>query len=99
MAAPAVDLYFMPLQAMTAASLNALHRGDGSVTYSSNGYTVIAGVNGPMEVQRRDELPEEAAIDVAIRPASGVGGMLIKYKGGYSTESNAKGCVRDTLNQ
>ncbi|KAL8767965.1 MAG: hypothetical protein Q9209_005636 [Squamulea sp. 1 TL-2023] len=44
---------------------------DGSATYSSNGYSVIAAVNGPVEVQRRDEIPEEAAIDVVLRPAAG----------------------------
>ncbi|KAK4546883.1 hypothetical protein LTR36_001615 [Oleoguttula mirabilis] len=47
---------------------------DGSATISSNLYSVLAAVNGPIEVQRRDELPEEAAIEVNIRPASGVGG-------------------------
>jgi ribonuclease PH len=50
-----------------------LHRADGSATFSSNGYTVLGAVNGPIEVQRRDELPEEAAIEVIVRPASGVG--------------------------
>ncbi|KAF2434054.1 hypothetical protein EJ08DRAFT_575722, partial [Tothia fuscella] len=50
-----------------------LHRADGSATYSYNGYTVLGAVNGPIEVQRRDELPEEAAIEVNVRPASGVG--------------------------
>ncbi|QDS77116.1 hypothetical protein FKW77_000939 [Venturia effusa] len=54
----------------------ALHRADGSDTYSANGYTVLASVNGPIEVQRRDELAEEAAVDVHIRPASGVGGTI-----------------------
>lgn len=52
-----------------------LHRADGSASYSSNGYSVIAAVNGPVEVQRRDEIPEEAAIDVVLRPANGVGGI------------------------
>ncbi|KAF2173009.1 hypothetical protein M409DRAFT_16959 [Zasmidium cellare ATCC 36951] len=51
-----------------------LSRADGSTVLSSGPYTVIAGVNGPIEVQRRDELPEEAAIEVNLRPASGVGG-------------------------
>lgn len=51
-----------------------LARADGSTAFSSELYTVIAGVNGPVEVQRRDELPEEAAIEVNLRPASGVGG-------------------------
>jgi exosome complex component RRP46 len=53
-----------------------LHRADGSATYSANGYTVLGSVNGPIEVQRRDELAEEAAIEIHIRPASGVGGMF-----------------------
>jgi exosome complex component RRP46 len=57
-----------------AATLSNLHRADGSATYSQNGYTVIGAVNGPIEVQRRDELPEEAAVDVIVRPAAGVGG-------------------------
>ena len=51
-----------------------LTRADGSATFSNNLFTVLAAVNGPIEVQRRDELPEEAAIEVNIRPASGVGG-------------------------
>ncbi|KAK3112984.1 exosome non-catalytic core subunit rrp46, partial [Teratosphaeriaceae sp. CCFEE 6253] len=51
-----------------------LHRADGSAAFSSNLYTVLAAINGPVEVQRRDELPEEAAIEVNIRPAAGVGG-------------------------
>jgi exosome complex component RRP46 len=56
------------------AILSHLHRADGSATFSQNGYTVIASVNGPLEVGRRDELAEEAAVDVVIRPARGVGG-------------------------
>jgi len=54
--------------------LSHLHKTDGSATFSQNGYTVIGSVNGPIEVQRRDELAEEAAVDVTIRPAAGVGG-------------------------
>lgn len=50
-----------------------LARADGSADFSDNLYTVLAAVNGPIEVQRRDELPEEAAIEVNIRPVSGVG--------------------------
>ncbi|KAL6715654.1 exosome non-catalytic core subunit rrp46 [Lecanora helva] len=69
----------MPHSSMTTPQLNPLHRADGSATYSCNGYTVIAAVNGPIEVQRRDELSEEAAIDVAIRPASGVGGVRERH--------------------
>ncbi|OCK79366.1 hypothetical protein K432DRAFT_405635 [Lepidopterella palustris CBS 459.81] len=55
------------------ALLSHLHRADGSATYSEKGYTIIGSVNGPVEVQRRDELPEEAAIDVNVRPAAGIG--------------------------
>ncbi len=62
------------LYTMANTTLSPLHRADGSATYSINGYKVIAAVNGPIEVQRRDELPEEAAIDVTVRPASGLGG-------------------------
>ena len=51
-----------------------LTRADGSATFSNTLFTILAAVNGPIEVQRRDELPEEAAIEVNIRPASGVGG-------------------------
>lgn len=58
--------------------LSHLHRTDGSATFSQNGYTVIGAVNGPIEVQRRDELPEEAAIDVIVRPAAGVGGTVYR---------------------
>ncbi|KAJ9637818.1 exosome non-catalytic core subunit rrp46 [Coniosporium tulheliwenetii] len=42
-------------------------------THSQNGYTVIGAVNGPIEVQRRDEIPDEAAIEVNVRPATGIG--------------------------
>lgn len=59
---------------MANTTLSPLHRADGSAEYSQGGYSVIAAVNGPIEVLRRDELPEEAAVDIAIRPAAGVGG-------------------------
>ncbi|KAK4634674.1 Exosome complex component RRP46 [Fulvia fulva] len=51
-----------------------LERADGSTIFSDGLYTAIAAVNGPVEVQRRDELPEEAAVEVNLRPLSGVGG-------------------------
>ncbi len=60
------------------ATLNPLERADGSASYTLNGYSVIAAVNGPIEVQRRDELPEEATLEVLIRPAAGVGGMSLR---------------------
>ena len=55
-----------------SASLGTLNGADGSSTVTLFGFKVTASVNGPIEVQRRDELPEEAAIEVNIRPASGV---------------------------
>lgn len=59
------------------AILSHLQGADGSATFSYAGYTVIGVVNGPIEVQRRDELPEEAVVDVIVRPAAGVGGMMM----------------------
>ena len=64
------------VQLPPSVTISPLDRADGSAAYSSVGYSVIGGVNGPVEVRRRDELPEEAAIDVAIRPRSGAGGTL-----------------------
>jgi len=53
-----------------------LYGADGSATFSQNGYTIIGSVNGPIEITRRDELPEEAAVDVVVRPAVGIGGKI-----------------------
>ncbi|KAF2466067.1 uncharacterized protein BDR25DRAFT_269156 [Lindgomyces ingoldianus] len=55
------------------AHLSHLHRADGSATYTHNGYSVIGAVNGPIEVQRRDEMPEEATLEIHVRPAAGIG--------------------------
>ncbi|KAF1933201.1 uncharacterized protein M421DRAFT_415562 [Didymella exigua CBS 183.55] len=55
------------------AILTHLNRADGSATYTHNGYAIIGAVNGPIEVQRRDEQPEEATLEVNIRPSAGVG--------------------------
>lgn len=61
------------------ALLSHLQNADGSATFSYAGYTVVGAVNGPIEVQRRDELPEEAAVDVIVRPAAGVGGTRERH--------------------
>jgi len=67
----------MPTSTEPTALLSPLHRADGSATFSQDGYSVIGSVNGPIEVTRRDELPEEAVVEVIIRPANGPGGKLI----------------------
>lgn len=54
-------------------TLTHLNRADGSATYTHNGFSIIGAVNGPIEVLRRDEMPEEATIEVNVRPAVGVG--------------------------
>jgi exosome complex component RRP46 len=61
--------------AVPEVTLTHLNRADGSATYTHNGYSLIGAVNGPIEVLRRDEMPEEATIEVNIRPAVGVGSM------------------------
>lgn len=71
-----VLLNLSTIMTVPTASLSPLNRADGSANYSSNGYTIVGAVNGPIEVQRRDEMPEEATIEVNVRPAVGVGSML-----------------------
>lgn len=58
-------------------TLTHLNRADGSATYTHNGYSIIGAVNGPIEVLRKDEMPEEATIEVNVRPAAGVGSTYI----------------------
>ncbi|KAK4220263.1 exosome complex component RRP46 [Rhypophila decipiens] len=55
------------------AALGVLPKADGSAKYSHAGYTITASVNGPLEAQRKDEHPNEAHVDVIVRPAAGVG--------------------------
>ncbi|CCU76273.1 exosome complex subunit Rrp46 [Blumeria hordei DH14] len=60
-------------------TLSHLHRADGSATFSRDGFTVIGAVNGPLEVSRRDEIPDKAVVDVTIRPAVGSGDTRERY--------------------
>lgn len=66
----------MSPSAQPVAELSLLPKSDGSATFSYDGYTVTAAVNGPIEAQRRDENAFEALVDVNVRPAAGVGGAL-----------------------
>lgn len=63
------------------ATLSHLHRADGSATYTHSGYCIIGAVNGPIEVLRRDERPEEATVEVNVRPAVGVGSAYAPTRG------------------
>ncbi|KAF2666939.1 hypothetical protein BT63DRAFT_324590 [Microthyrium microscopicum] len=57
---------------MTTTILHPLSSPDGSATHTAHGHTITAAVNGPLEVPRRDELPEEATVELHIRPATGI---------------------------
>lgn len=57
---------------MNLQDTHPLTRADGSATFTDSLFTILAAANGPMEVSRRDELPEEAAIEVnLIRSSAG----------------------------
>lgn len=56
--------------------LSPLPSTDASAQISTNGYTILAAVNGPLEVQRRDAIPEEALLEVNVRPVNGSGGTV-----------------------
>lgn len=66
----------MPATVFTEAtvSFTPLHSADGSVIFEQDGFSIIGSVNGPIEIMKRDEHPEEAVVDVVVRPAVGVGG-------------------------
>jgi ribonuclease PH len=70
-----------------SANISVLHRADGSAQYSAAGYTVVAAVNGPIEVTRRDELPQHAALEVNVRPSIGVGSELPSFSNSVKTNS------------
>ena len=56
-------------------TFSPLPHATGSAQYNWAGYAVVASVNGPIEAQRRDELPDEAFIEVHVREAKGPGCM------------------------
>ncbi|KAJ5540256.1 Exosome complex subunit Rrp46 [Penicillium frequentans] len=74
------------------ASLSNLHRADGSASYKcpATGFAVLGAVNGPVELPaRRDALkPEEATVEVFVKPGNAVPGVGEKY---------VEGILRDVL--
>ncbi|EEH41868.1 hypothetical protein PAAG_03789 [Paracoccidioides lutzii Pb01] len=54
---------------------------DGSASYTSpNGDKILGSVNGPIEVGRRDaQKPEEATIEVLVKPGAGMSGVGERY--------------------
>lgn len=63
------------LRAM-AAEPGALSRADGSARFQHDGTQVLAAVWGPGEVRRARERPDQATLEVLVRPASGLAGPL-----------------------
>ncbi|KAK9457410.1 ribosomal protein S5 domain 2-type protein [Dipodascopsis uninucleata] len=49
-----------------------LYRADGSASWTIGNASFIASVSGPMEVQKRDEIPDIAYIEMIVRPDVGV---------------------------
>jgi exosome complex component RRP46 len=83
------------MPAATVSSINTLQNPDGSSQYTFLGYTAIGSVNGPVEVSRRDELPEEATLEVNIRPAMGVGSTLLDIRPLWLQYANMYKAPRD----
>jgi exosome complex component RRP46 len=69
--------------ASPTAILSPLHRADGSASYicPSTGYQIVGSVNGPVELPgRRDaQRPEEATIEVLVKPGTAQGGVGERY--------------------
>lgn len=68
----------MSMTTHTGGHLSGTSKRDGSATCSSEGYHVVARVDGPMAIQRHDEPSFEAAIDVVVRPSGNIGGKFWK---------------------
>ncbi|KAG0643618.1 ribosomal protein S5 domain 2-type protein [Tuber brumale] len=52
---------------------------DGSAQYSDGPTTLLASINGPIEVKPRDEIPLEAYLEITIRPSAGVTSVREKH--------------------
>lgn len=62
-------------------SLSPLKYPDGSASYTSpTGAVILSSVNGPIEVTRRDtQKPEEATLEVIVKPGVGGSGVGERY--------------------
>lgn len=71
----------MPAVSSSEATVSflPLHSADGSAIFEQDGFSIIGSVNGPIEIMKRDEHPEEAVVDVVVRPAVGVGGTRERH--------------------
>lgn len=67
----------------TSATLSPLTRADGSASYKcpSTGFNILGSVNAPIELPaRRDALkPEEATVEVHVKPGTYPGGVGERY--------------------
>ncbi|PGG95834.1 hypothetical protein AJ79_09843 [Helicocarpus griseus UAMH5409] len=62
------------------ASLAPLQFPDGSASYTSpSGDKILGSVNGPIEVGARNVQPEEATIEVVVKPGVGISGVGERY--------------------
>ncbi|KAK9331328.1 ribosomal protein S5 domain 2-type protein [Lipomyces starkeyi] len=55
-----------------SAITSFLYRVDGSASWKIGTAYVVASVSGPMEVNKRDELPDVATLEIVVRPDVGV---------------------------
>lgn len=70
-----------PTMTKPTISLAPLKYPDGSASYTSpTGDAILASVNGPIEVTRRDtQKPEEATLEVIVKPGVGASGVGERY--------------------
>jgi exosome complex component RRP46 len=68
------------------ATISPLRRADGSASYScpTTGFQILGSVNGPVELPgRRDaQKPEEATLEVLVKPATAPGAVGERYAEG-----------------
>ncbi|KAK9240211.1 ribosomal protein S5 domain 2-type protein [Lipomyces kononenkoae] len=55
-----------------SAKTSFLYRVDGSASWTVGTANVIVSVSGPIEVNKREELPDVATVEIVVRPGTGV---------------------------